>query len=115
MKKTEYIIWSDGVLTSMGVKRKDNGDGTYNVESPVNIVFSTEQIQNEDGSFRSVMRFDMTPYLFGVCLKEDDAKNVWTCRPTHVLVDGQPADDIVKAYHHTIEVTSRRPNADKKD
>lgn len=109
--KDEYIIWSDGVLTSMGIKQREMGCGSILVKNPVNIVFSTEQkvAMGEDGkeTIRSVMRFDMTPYLFGACL--DSGNNIWECKPAHVLVDGTPAEDIVKAYLHTIEVTSKRP------
>lgn len=109
--KIEYIIWSDGVLTSIGELVDRNSDGTISVKNPANIVFSTQQKPDDEDPNKLVPKlcFDITPYLFGVCLNEDNCQNVWTCKPAHVLTKGEIADDIIDAYKHTVEITSRRP------
>lgn len=112
--KEDYVIWSDGVLTSMAVKVGADNSGKLVVENPVNIVFSTENQpirgteNDEDGpKFRSVLRFDMTPYIFGVCLEE--GKSVWEVSPLHVLSGGNINSQLIEAYKNTVEVTSKPP------
>lgn len=105
----EYMIWSDGVLSSMGVVLNKNLDGSYEVENPMNIVFATEQqpVQGKPGEFRSVMRFDLTPYIFGAVLTPE-SKNIWIVKPLHVLDNGKSGLNakIIDAYEHTLKVTS---------
>lgn len=114
LMKEDYVIWSDGVLTSMAVKVDADGSGKLTVVNPVNIVFSTEQqpiagTENDaDGpKFRSVLRFDMTPYIFGVCLEE--GKSVWEVSPLHVLSKGTINNQLIEAYKNTVAVTSKPP------
>lgn len=112
--KEEYVIWSDGVLTSMGVLVDRLENGKLSVKNPVTIVFSMEQqpiagTENDaDGpKFRSVLRFDMTPYIFGVCL--DEGSSVWEISPLHALSKGSVNNQLIDAYKNTVRVTSVSP------
>lgn len=106
--KTEYILWSDGVLTSMAVLGKSLGEGRYEVVNPANIVFSMEQkpVEGKPGEFQGVLRFDITPYIFGACLTEGSAGK-WIVKPLHVLDTAGSGlnKQLIDAYEHTIKVT----------
>lgn len=108
MKEKKYIIWSDGVLTSMGVLVSHDPllGNCYTVENPVSIVFATEQVpvEGDPMKVKSVLRFDMTPFVFGACFNE--GKSVWNVRPAHVVLEGTPSDKLIDSYNHTIRVTS---------
>lgn len=103
----KYILWSDGVLTSMARKIENLGDGRYRVSDPANIVFSTAQVpvEGKPNEVRGELRFDLTPYIFGACLSSKE--HIWTVRPTHILDENtELIEKLVDAYEHTIKVTN---------
>lgn len=106
--KESYIVWSDGVLTSMGILCKKLDDGRYEVKNPVNIVFSMEQkpVEGKPGEFTGVLRFDLTPYIFGACLNAGSSGK-WIVKPLHVLEpEGNTLNEqLIAAYQHTVDVT----------
>lgn len=104
--KNNYIIWTDGVLSSMAVLVRANMDGTYVVKNPVNIVFATEQVPDEKDPTKFVGRltWEMTPFVFGACF--EDGVSEWTVKPTHVMNNPKPHKRLIESYEHTIRVTS---------
>lgn len=104
--KKEYIIWTDGVLTSMAELKSKNLDGSYVVLNPVNIVFATEQIpvDGDPTKVRSRLTYEMTPFVFGACF--DDGRTEWTVKPAHVMNNPKPVANLIENYEHTIRITA---------
>lgn len=106
MKENKYLIWTDGVLTSMATLVNSNLDGTYTVKNPVNIVFATEQVpvEGDPTKVKGRLTFEMTPFVFGACF--EDGISEWTVKPTHVMNNPKPHATLIESYEHTIRVTS---------
>jgi hypothetical protein len=115
METTEtkkYIMWSDGVLTSFGIKG-DTVDGRITVQNPVSIHFQVvnEPVYDEKGDemvdeygqpvMKGGLRWEMTPYVFGACLTEP-SKNVWSINPTYILLEGAEFDAQLTKHYETL-------------
>lgn len=116
MDKKKYIMWSDGVLSSIGelVEKKDCG--TILVKNPVSIAFATsqepvldkngQQVIDENGNPQicGKLRWEMNPYVFGACLVDSD-DNIWSCKPSYVISEDAEFDSrLISHYHEIISI-----------
>ena len=115
VSSTEYIMWTDGALTSFGKLVSKELDGTIKVKNPAVIMFQTEETPIMDGDgkpmvdeqgnvrYKGTLRWDITPYVFDACIKTGE--NVWTGRPNYVLEDCEFVNELIEHYNHVIKVT----------
>lgn len=113
METKKYIMWSDGVLTSFGIKGEPTADGRITVQNPVSIHFQVvnEPVYDEQGEvmvdsqgqpiMKGGLKWEMTPYVFGACLTEP-SKNVWAINPTYILSDGAEFQDQLVSHYTTL-------------
>lgn len=113
MEEKKYIMWSDGVLTSFGIKGEPTADGRITVQNPVAIHFQVvnERVYDENGDemtdaqgqplMKGGLRWEMTPYVFGACLTEP-SKNVWAINPTYILSDDAEFRDQLVSHYTTL-------------
>ena len=112
MEEKKYIMWSDGVLTSFGIKAEST-DGRITVENPVSIHFQVvnEPVYDENGDvmvdssgqpvMKGGLKWEMTPYVFGACLT-DASKNVWVINPTYILSQDAEFDRQLTDHYTTL-------------
>ena len=112
MEKKKYITWSDGVVSSFGELISKDGD-TITVKNPVVVVFQVvnEPVFDENGKvklddngqpiMKGSLKWDMNPYIFGVCLK-DSADNIWTLVPKSIISEDAEYDERLVAHYETI-------------
>jgi hypothetical protein len=112
MDTKKYIMWSDGVVSSFGELVASEKD-TITVKNPVVVVFQVvnEPVFDEKGNvklddngqpiFKSGLKWDMNPYVFGVCLK-DSADNVWTITPKSIINMEAEYDSRLVGHYETI-------------
>jgi len=113
MDTKKYIMWSDGVLTSFGVVKGKTECGNYTVGNPVSIAFAVvnEPVYNEKGEVqmddngqpivKSGLKWEMTPYVFGACLK-DSADNIWTVKPNYIISEDAEYDERLIGHYETL-------------
>ena len=113
MDKKNYIMWSDGVLTSFGLLLGKNDCGSYEVKNPVSIAFAVvnEPVLDEQGQIRvdengqpivkGGLKWEMNPYVFGACLK-DSADNIWTVNPHYVITEDAEYDERLISHYETL-------------
>ena len=119
MEEKKYIMWSDGVVSSFGELVSKEGD-TITVKNPVIIMFTAvnEPVLDEKGEVRlddtgrplmkGSLNWDMNPYIFGVCLK-DEEDNIWTCTPRNIISEDAQFDErLVKHYTTLIGLCGKR-------
>ena len=112
-------MWSDGVVSSFGELVSKN-DTTITVKNPVVVVFAAinEPVLDEKGEvkiddkgqpiMKGSLNWDMSPYIFGVCLSDED-DNIWTCTPRNILnEDAQFDARLIKHYHTLIGLCSKK-------
>ena len=112
MEETKYIMWSDGVVTSFGeLVAKDAT--TITVKNPVIVMFQVvnEPVFDEKGEvklddngqpiMRGGLKWDMNPYVFGVCIKNAD-DNVWTVSPTSIICEDAEYDERLIGHYQTL-------------
>lgn len=104
-----FVMWSDGMVTSMGVLKKKLENGKLLVDSPVSVVFSTSNGKNTEGKDEARLNFEIIPYLFGALLTS--GSNTWEIDARHLLQNNNISEALVNAYKRTVEVT----NSVKKD
>lgn len=102
MKET-YIMWSDGMVTSMGILQKRLDSGKLLVLNPVSVIFSTSNRKNAEGKDEARLNFEIIPYLFGALLTS--GSNVWEIDARHVLQNHNISEALINVYNHTIEIT----------
>ena len=113
MDTKKYIMWSDGVLTSFGVVKGKTECGNYTVGNPVSIAFAVvnEPVYNEKGEVqmddngqpivKGGLKWEMTPYVFGACLK-DSADNIWTVKPHYIISEDVEYDERLIGHYETL-------------
>lgn len=113
MDTKKYIMWSDGVLTSFGVVKGKTECGNYTVGNPVSIAFAVvnEPVYNEKGEVqmddngqpivKGGLKWEMTPYVFGACLK-DSADNIWTVKPNYIISEDAEYDERLIGHYETL-------------
>lgn len=113
MKEDKFVIWSDGAITSMGVVADGivTGDKML-IKDPVSVIFSTSEMQDEDGKMQGRLNFEMIPYIFGALVNGD---NVWSIDARHVLQNSDINEQLKMIYYHTIRSTSNVKRADNGD
>lgn len=115
MSDTDYIMWTDGALTSIGKLLSKKADGTIKVKNPAVVIFQTEEVPmtdldgkpvlDENGTprIKGTLRWDITPYVFDACIKSGE--NIWKGRPAYILEDCEFVDELIQHYNHVIKVT----------
>ena len=115
VSSTEYIMWTDGALTSFCKLVSKELDGTIKVKNPAVIIFQTEEtpvmdsegkpVLDEDGNvrYKGTLRWEITPYVFDACIAK--GQNVWTGRPAYILEDCEFVSELVEHYNHMIKIT----------
>ena len=113
METKKYIMWSDGVLTSFGVLKEKTECGCCVVQNPVSIAFAVvnEPVYNEKGEVqmddngqpivKGGLKWEMTPYVFGACLK-DSADNIWTVKPNYIISEDAEYDERLIGHYETL-------------
>lgn len=124
METKQYIMWSDGVVSSFGELVSRDG-ATISVKNPVVVMFQVvnEPIPETDEKgnlrlddygqpifkkddkgeimFKSTLKWDMNPYVFGACIKEANT-NVWSITPSSIIEDGVEFDDRLISHYKTL-------------
>lgn len=124
MSKKQYIMWSDGVVSSFGELVSREGKDIV-VKNPMVVMF---QVVNEpvfeldengnvkiDENGQPIMKFDdngqpimkgglkwdMNPYVFGACLK-DSGDNIWTVSANSVISEDAEFDERLIGHYTTL-------------
>ena len=124
MSKKQYIMWSDGVVSSFGELISREGKDIV-VKNPMVVMF---QVVNEpvfeldengnvkiDDNGQPIMKFDdngqpimkgglkwdMNPYVFGACLK-DSGDNIWTVSANSIINEDAEFDERLIGHYTTI-------------
>lgn len=124
MSKKKYIMWSDGVVSSFGELVSREGKDIV-VKNPMVVMF---QVVNEpvfeldengnvkiDENGQPIMKFDdkgqpimkgglkwdMNPYVFGVCLK-DSGDNIWSVSANSIINEDAEFDERLIGHYTTL-------------
>lgn len=124
MSKKQYIMWSDGVVSSFGELVSREGKDIV-VKNPMVVMF---QVVNEpvfeldengnvkiDDNGQPIMKFDdngqpimkgglkwdMNPYVFGACLK-DSGDNIWSVSANSIINEDAEFDERLIGHYTTL-------------
>ncbi len=110
MKERKYMVWGDGIILSMGILDDSalNEIDSYTILNPANIVFYTEQVIDEEtGIQKSVLRADVTPYLFNAVV---EGENKWTLKDPKIVLDPATTlnEELISTYERAVFVTGKK-------
>lgn len=124
MSKKQYIMWSDGVVSSFGELVSREGKDIV-VKNPMVVMFQVvnepdfeldengnlkidehgQPIVKRDDNGQPIMKgglkWDMNPYVFGACLK-DSGDNIWSVSANSIINEDAEFDERLIGHYTTI-------------
>lgn len=124
MSKKQYIMWSDGVVSSFGELVSREGKDIV-VKNPMVVMFQVvnepdfeldengnvkidehgQPIVKRDDKGQPIMKgglkWDMNPYVFGACLK-DSGDNIWSVSANSIINEDAEFDERLIRHYTTI-------------
>ena len=124
MSKKQYIMWSDGVVSSFGELVSREGKDIV-VKNPMVVMFQVvnepvfeldengnvkideygQPIVQRDDKGQPIMKgglkWDMNPYVFGACLK-DSGDNIWSVSANSIINEDVEFDERLIGRYTTL-------------
>ena len=124
MSKKQYIMWSDGVVSSFGELVSREGKDIV-VKNPMVVMFQVvnepvfeldengnvkideygQPIVQRDDKGQPIMKgglkWDMNPYVFGACLK-DSGDNIWSVSANSIINEDVEFDERLIGHYTTL-------------